>query len=140
MSSVIFPIARTREYVITTPRTPLPWINYLGSEAFLQPCFQHGGRVQLFTEMPSCGVSPATATITYLRTLTAGITILRDGDTVWNPAGSLPRPSWTAMVPPRPGLRSSLPAKTNSCDGTAGLFSLPRGDACEIDRLVLTNE
>ena len=25
---------RLREYVITTPRTPLPWINYLGSEDF----------------------------------------------------------------------------------------------------------
>ena len=24
-----------REYVITTPKTPLPWINYLGSEEFL---------------------------------------------------------------------------------------------------------
>ena len=23
-----------REYVITTPATPLPWINYLGSEDF----------------------------------------------------------------------------------------------------------
>ena len=23
-----------KEYVITTPRTPLPWINYLGSEDF----------------------------------------------------------------------------------------------------------
>ena len=23
-----------KEYVITTPRTPLPWINYLGSESF----------------------------------------------------------------------------------------------------------
>ena len=23
-----------REYVITTPQTPLPWINYLGSEDF----------------------------------------------------------------------------------------------------------
>ena len=23
-----------REYVITSPRTPLPWINYLGSEDF----------------------------------------------------------------------------------------------------------
>ena len=23
-----------REYVITTPETPLPWINYLGTEAF----------------------------------------------------------------------------------------------------------
>ena len=27
-----------REYVITTPRTPLPWINYLGSEAFFTLC------------------------------------------------------------------------------------------------------
>ena len=26
-----------REYVITTPRTPLPWINYLGSEDFFTP-------------------------------------------------------------------------------------------------------
>ena len=25
---------RNKEYVITTPQTPLPWINYLGSEDF----------------------------------------------------------------------------------------------------------
>ena len=25
---------RSREYVITEPRTPLPWINYLGSQDF----------------------------------------------------------------------------------------------------------
>ena len=25
---------KAREYVVTTPRTPYPWINYLGSEAF----------------------------------------------------------------------------------------------------------
>ena len=24
----------TREYVIETPKTPYPWINYLGTEAF----------------------------------------------------------------------------------------------------------
>jgi len=24
----------SREYVITTPRTPYPWINYLGTEQF----------------------------------------------------------------------------------------------------------
>ena len=36
-----------REYVITTPRTPLPWINYLGSEAFFSLCLPHGGRLQL---------------------------------------------------------------------------------------------
>lgn len=27
-----------REYVITDPRTPLPWINYLGSEDFSRSC------------------------------------------------------------------------------------------------------
>ena len=25
---------RKKEYVITSPKTPLPWINYLGSENF----------------------------------------------------------------------------------------------------------
>ena len=36
-----------REYVITTPRTPLPWINYLGSEDFFSLVSQYGGRLQL---------------------------------------------------------------------------------------------
>ena len=26
---------KAKEYVITTPHTPLPWINYLGSNDFL---------------------------------------------------------------------------------------------------------
>ena len=28
-----------REYVIETPRTPYPWINYLGSEKFFSLIF-----------------------------------------------------------------------------------------------------
>ena len=32
-----------REYVITTPATPLPWINYLGSEDFLSMISNTGG-------------------------------------------------------------------------------------------------
>lgn len=32
-----------REYVITTPRTPLPWINYLGNEAFFALCSNTAG-------------------------------------------------------------------------------------------------
>ena len=31
-----------REYVITTPYTPLPWINYLGNESFFRSHQQHG--------------------------------------------------------------------------------------------------
>ena len=32
-----------REYVISTPATPLPWINYLGSEDFLGMISNTGG-------------------------------------------------------------------------------------------------
>ena len=27
-----------KEYVIETPRTPLPWINYLGTNGFFSVC------------------------------------------------------------------------------------------------------
>ena len=36
-----------REYVVTRPDTPLPWINYLGVERVLRPDLQHGRRLQL---------------------------------------------------------------------------------------------
>ena len=36
---------KAREYVITNPRTPWPWINYLGSKGFLLADFQYCGRL-----------------------------------------------------------------------------------------------
>ena len=36
-----------REYVIDTPRTPLPWINYLGSEDFFSLVSNTGGSICL---------------------------------------------------------------------------------------------
>ena len=32
-----------REYVITTPETPLPWINYLGTDSFFRLISNTGG-------------------------------------------------------------------------------------------------
>ena len=34
---------KNREYVITTPKTPLPWINYLGSQEFFRLISNTGG-------------------------------------------------------------------------------------------------
>ena len=44
---------QNKEYVITTPQTPLPWINYLGSEDFfsLSPTRR---AVTAFTGTPGC--------------------------------------------------------------------------------------
>ena len=38
---------RVREYVINTPHTPLPWINYLGSNDFFFTDLKHLRRIQL---------------------------------------------------------------------------------------------
>lgn len=44
---------RNKEYVITTPQTPLPWINYLGSEDFFS-LVSNTVAVTAFTGMLGC--------------------------------------------------------------------------------------
>ena len=73
-----------REYVITTPRTPLPWINYLGSEDFFTLLSNTAGGYSFYRDAR-------------LRRLTRyrynnspldseGFRVyIRDGETVWNP-------------------------------------------------------
>ena len=39
-----------REYVITTPKTPLPWINYLGSTDFFSLISNTGGGYSFYTD------------------------------------------------------------------------------------------
>lgn len=52
-----------KEYVIVTPATPLPWINYLGNEDFFSLISNTDGGYS-FYKAPSCAASPATATTT----------------------------------------------------------------------------
>ena len=44
-----------REYVITNPATPWPWINYLGNEDFFSLISNTAGGTA-FTKMPSSAV------------------------------------------------------------------------------------
>ena len=39
-----------KEYVITSPKTPLPWINYLGSEDFFFFNFKHLRRLCFYKD------------------------------------------------------------------------------------------
>ncbi len=41
---------QNREYVITTPKTPYPWINYLGSESFFGLVSQQAGGYCFFRD------------------------------------------------------------------------------------------
>ena len=39
-----------REYVIDTPRTPYPWINYLGTQGFFSLISNTAGGYSFFTD------------------------------------------------------------------------------------------
>ena len=73
-----------REYVITTPKTPLPWINYLGSQDFFRLisntsggyCFYKDAKLMRLTRY-RYNNSPIDCNGHYY--------YIKDGDTIWNP-------------------------------------------------------
>ena len=73
-----------REYVITTPRTPLPWINYLGSEDFFTLLSNTAGGYSFFRDA-------RLRRLTRYRYNNAPLDqegfhlYVRDGGRVWNP-------------------------------------------------------
>ncbi len=127
-----------REYVITTPRTPLPWINYLGSEAFFSLVshtaggysFYKDAKLRLITRYRYNNV-PADSNGRYY--------YIKEGSTIWNP-GWQPTQTELDFYECRHGLGYSIiTGKKNGLAARLELF-VPVGDNCEIDRLVLTNE
>ena len=127
-----------REYVITTPRTPLPWINYLGSEAFFSLVSHTAGGYSFYKDAKLRRITryrynnvPADSNGRYY--------YIKEGSTIWNP-GWQPTQTELDFYECRHGLGYSIiTGKKNGLAARLKLF-VPVGDNCEIDRLVLTNE
>ena len=82
-----------REYVITCPQTPYPWINYLGSEAFFSLISNTAGGYSFYKDARLLRLTryrynnvPTDVGGKYF--------YLRDGNCVWNPGW---QPSKTEM-------------------------------------------
>jgi len=127
-----------REYVITTPRTPLPWINYLGSEDFFTLLSNTAGGYSFYRDA-------RLRRITRYRYNNApldqeGFRIyIKDGSTVWNP-GWQPVQTEPDTYSCRHGLGYSV--ISGSKDGIRAEQELfvPEGDACLLIRLKISNE
>ena len=127
-----------REYVITTPRTPLPWINYLGCEDFFALvsntaggyCFYRDARLRRLTRY-RYNNSPLDS---------EGFRIfLRDGDSVWNP-GWQPVQAEPDSYRCRHGLGYTvLEAEKDNISAVQEML-VPRGDNCLLIRLTLRND
>ncbi|MBR3165270.1 MAG: glycosyl transferase [Lachnospiraceae bacterium] len=126
-----------REYVITTPRTPLPWINYLGSEDFFTLLSNTAGGYSFYRDA-------RLRRITRYRYNNAPLdqegfhVYIKDGDTVWNP-GWQPVQAEPDEYSCRHGLGYSvISGSKNGITAVQELF-VPAGDSCLLIRLKVCN-
>ena len=128
-----------REYVITTPATPLPWINYLGSEDFLGMISNTGGGYCFYRDAKLQRV------LRYRYNAVPGDNggrfyyIKESGKEAWNP-GFLPTRTALDRYECRHGM--GYTTFDSSKDGLRAqmTFFVPVGENCELHDLVLTNE
>ncbi|MBQ1707617.1 MAG: glycosyl transferase, partial [Bacteroidales bacterium] len=128
---------KAREYVVTEPATPWPWINYMGTEDFFSLisntaggyCFCRDAKFRRILRYRYNGV-PMDAGGRYF--------YIKDGDTVWNP-GWKPCKTPLDFYECRHGMGyTRLTGEKNGLRAEV-LFFVPVGHRCEIHRVRLTN-
>lgn len=127
-----------KEYVITTPKTPYPWINYLGSEEFFGLvsnqsggyCFFRDAKLRRLTRYRYNNV-PTDDGGRYF--------YVKEGDTVWNPSWGPVKTDLDAYEC-RHGLGYSSISGTKNELRVTTLFFVPLGKTCEVHSVTLKNE
>lgn len=127
-----------REYVITTPKTPLPWINYLGCNEFFTLISNTCGGYTFYKDAKLLRMTryryndvPVDMNGKYF--------YIKDGDTVWNP-GWKPTQTDLDSYECRHGIGySRFTGAKNSLEASVLTF-VPMDDNCEISQVKLTNQ
>ena len=127
----------SREYVITTPRTPLPWINYLGNEDFFTLLSNTAGGYSFYRDA-------RLRRITRYRYNNCPLDqegfhlYVKDGDTVWNP-GWQPVQTELDSYSCRHGLGYTVIEGTKDGITAKQEFIVPKGEKCMLIRVTVTN-
>ncbi|MFB0921720.1 MAG: glycosyl transferase, partial [Oscillospiraceae bacterium] len=126
-----------REYVIEAPRTPLPWINYLGNQDFFSLISNTCGGYSFYKDAKLLRLTryryndaPLDGNGHYF--------YINDGNDVWNPGW---RPTQTELdsYECRHGLGYSIfESSKNDIEARQETF-VPMDSPCELTRLTLTN-
>ena len=128
---------QNKEYVITTPKTPLPWINYLGNEGFFSLISNTCGGYSFYKDAKLLRLTRYRYNNVPVDT-NGKYYYIKDGDTIWNPAWQ-PTKTELDSYECRHGLGySRFTASKNGVVSTLTAF-VPLHDNCEINHLVLTN-
>ena len=127
-----------KEYVITTPKTPLPWINYLGSQDFFGLFSNTAGGYDFYKDAKLLRLTRYRYNNCPLDN-GGRYYYIKDGDTIWNP-GWQPTQTPLDSYSCRHGLGYSvITGSKNGVEAKLEAF-VPVGDSCEINRITLTND
>lgn len=126
-----------REYVITTPHTPYPWINYLGSERFFSLLSHQAGGYSFYRDAKMRRLTryrynniPADAGGRYL--------YVHDEGDVWTPSW-LPVKADLDHFETRHGLGYSRITGERGGLRVSTLFFVPLGEDAEVQKVTVTN-
>ncbi|HBZ03046.1 MAG TPA: glycosyl transferase, partial [Lachnospiraceae bacterium] len=127
-----------REYVITSPRTPYPWINYLGTEGFFSLISNTAGGYHFYKDA-------RLRRITRYRYNNIPVDMggryfyINDEDTVWNPGWS-PVKTELDFYQCRHGMGYTVITGKKKELKAEVTFFVPQGENAEIQKVVLKNE
>ena len=128
----------SREYIITRPDTPLPWLNYLGQDEFFGLCSNTGGGYTFWKDAKL-------RRLTRYRYNNVPMDIggrylyIKDGDTIWNPGW---KPGKTALdhYECRHGLGyTRITGEKNGLEVSVLMF-VPPGENLEIWNVTVRNK
>ena len=126
-----------REYVIETPRTPLPWINYLGSEDFFTLISNTAGGYSFYKDARLRRITRYRYNACPLDADGFHIYLKSEGE-VWNLAWQPTQTPLDAYVC-RHGLGYTVfESSKNGIAATQEMF-VPRGDNCLLCRITVKN-
>ena len=127
-----------REYVITTPKTPLPWINYLGCNEFFSLISNTCGGYTFYKDAKLLRMTRYRYN-DVPNDINGKYFYIKEGDTVWNP-GWKPTQTDLDSYECRHGIGYSRFTGTKNDLEASVLTFIPMDDNCEISQVKLTNK
>lgn len=129
---------QAREYVITTPKTPLPWINYLGNKDFFTLISNTGGGYSFYKDAKLLRLTRYRYNNTPYDN-NGKYFYIKDQDLVWNP-GWQPTKQELDSYECHQGLGYTSFTGTLNQIRAHVLTFVPLNDACELSQVTLTND
>ncbi len=128
---------KNKEYVITTPKTPLPWINYLGCKDFFTLLSNTCGGYTFYKDAKLLRMTRYRYNDTTPDT-NGKYFYIKDGDTIWNP-GWQPTKTELDSYECRHGIGYSKFTGSKNDIEAALITFVPIDDPVELTKITLTN-